>query len=510
MDISRHQIGGENLYVWAVIFIGFVFSIVVGFQIGSHAVTAIIIFVTIALAITWVVVGRRRWWLLMPAAGALGGYFWFGFKLYPHELALLGCFAPLMIARAASAPGMLQHNRPSFPLAMRLLSLYLFLHWFGSNLYNRAHDEAGYGNVTRAYFNALWVILFLFAFRQYGSTKYVPAALRLTYVAGFARVLITIVIYFTNIFAYIPVVNYVLPGSTHAGASDLRASGFALATVATCYFLIHKGFLRKSFHGAIFLGSIVALLFGAGRTVLVLVCLVPVFAVVVYQKFVPGLLSLLAIGSLIFALNANPAVLNNTSYPVQRAASGLLLSQNESERYGRTGASNFWHARLREIGYTKWTQSWSTFFFGTGIRPYDAAALEYIPGKSTLEDLLASSSKVGAYESGWWTVIAVTGLTGLIFYLIVLFYLLRRLIPPLLKNKVRDHTHAFAFMAVFGIIIWIALGWTNGGFPSTELMLGFIAVFALEDERRGQVASPERLPSRRVPFQRSETALAPE
>ena len=134
----------------------------------------------------------------------------------------------------------------------------------------------------------------------------------------------------------------------------------------------------------------------------------------------------------------------------------------------------------------KWTGSWHNFLFGTGIRPYDNAIRETIAGVTTNEDYLESSAKVGAYESGWWTVIAVTGLVGI-----------RPLpgrafstfcagsCPILLKEKVRDHRHAFAFMAVFGIVIWLGLGWTNGGFPSTEIMFGFLALLAIEDDRTG-------------------------
>ena len=182
----------------------------------------------------------------------------------------------------------------------------------------------------------------------------------------------------------------------------------------------------------------------------------------------------------------------------------MLLSHAQADKYGQAGSSDEWHASLRALGFKKWTESWHNFLFGTGIRPYDNALRETVLGATTNEDYLESSAKVGAYESGWWTVIAVTGLVGFVFYLIVLLYLLRRLVPVLLKEKVRDHRHAFAFMAVFGIIVWLGLGWTNGGFPSTEIMFGFLALLAIEDEKeeRRSLAALEppgaaELPSRR-------------
>jgi hypothetical protein len=503
MDIAIRDFGGERLHIWVVVFLGVILSIYTGVMVGSDAVRTSVVVLTIILSIAWIATARRVWWLLMPPAAALGGYFYFGFRLHPHEVALLGCLIPLAITRAVRMPGMLQQGRSFFPLAMYLLSAYLFAHWLGSNIYNRLNGEGGFGNVTRAYFNALWVIVFLFAFRRYGSSKYIPVALALTYLAAFARVFAAIVIYLTNAFAYVPVVNYVLPGSTESRVADLRVSGLALAMVAICYFLIHKGVPRKSLHGGIFLGSFVALLFGAGRGALILLCLVTIFAAVLYRKVIPMVLSFLAMGSLIFALNLHPAFLNNTPYAVQRAASILLLDKDEAAHYGRAESSDEWHASLRRVGYKKWTQSWNAFLFGTGIRPYDYAVKETIVGKTTKEDLLDSSSKVGGYESGWWTVIAVTGLVGLISYVSVLLYLLRRLVPVLLKEKVRDHRHAFALMGVFGILNWLVLGWANGGFPSTEIMFGFLALFALEDEKRRHKALLGTIPQpvRARPFE---------
>ena len=235
--------------------------------VGDYAINTVIVIATLALAFGWIVRAKQRWWLLVPAAGTLGGYFWFGFKLYPHEVALAGCLIPLVLGRAVRLRDTAQHRPSQFPTVLYLLSLYLFAHWLGSNIYNKLDGGGGYGNVTRAYFNAFWVIIFLAAFWNHGSTKYIPAALLVSYLAAATRVAIGLVTYFTSAFAYIPVINYVLPGSTHARGADLRASGLTLATLAACYFLIHKGLLRKSFHLLVFLGSCVALLFGSGRTV---------------------------------------------------------------------------------------------------------------------------------------------------------------------------------------------------------------------------------------------------
>jgi hypothetical protein len=310
-----------------------------------------------------------------------------------------------------------------------------------------------------------------------------------------------LVSYFFETFAYIPLINYVLPGSTHSRASDLRFSALTLGIFAACYFLIKKGFLSKAFHGAVFLCSFVALLFGAGRGSMVLLCLVPVLIAFLYRKVIPILLTVLAIGSVIAVLNFIPEVMESLPISVQRSTSVLLFDKGIADSYGTgTLSSDLWHEELRVLGFKRWTADWNSFFFGTGIRPFDWASIDQAKGKITTEDMIASAGKVGAYESGWWTVIAVTGLVGLLMYLSVFFYLLRRLVPILWREKVVDHRHAFAFIAVFGILNWLVLGWASGGFPGTEIMYGFIALCACQD--RLSVRAPLPVATRPPPRRR--------
>jgi hypothetical protein len=238
---------------------------------------------------------------------------------------------------------------------------------------------------------------------------------------------------------------------------------------------------------------------GSGRVAIVLASAIPLFVVLLYRKVVPLIMASIALLGFVFILNAEPRVLNPLPWRVQRSLSILLLNKGEAASYGKTEGSDDWHAGLRRVGYSKWTQSWHTFLFGTGMRPFDIAIEEFRPELVTMRDSLNSSSKVGAYESGWWTVTAVTGVVGLVLYASVLLYLLRKLLPILLRERVSDHSHAFAFMAVFGIVIWIGLGWTNGSFPSTEIMFGFLALAALEDPQRK--TQPEHLNIMRQPVE---------
>jgi len=491
MDIARFEIAGEKLFVWLLIVLGLIAAVFAGIMVGSNPLPVFILFSTLVLSITWIAGARERWWLLVPSAGILGGFFYFGYKIYPHEIALFACAVPLaMMVALRATPARL--HRSAFPVPMYILGAYLIAHWVGSNIYNWTEGSAGYGNVARAYSNAFWVIFFVFLFWRYGSTKYIAGALLLCYLAAFFRVVVGIVFFLSETLPYIPVINYVLPGSAFTQSDDLRWSGLALATLSACYFLIKKGSLQKIFHAIVFFSSCYALLLGSGRTVVVLVALLPLCVSILYRKAVPLFATSAVLLTFVFIVNSSPTVLNPLPLRVQRSLSILLLDKDEANFYGKTGASDEWHEGLRKIAYSKWTQSWHTILFGTGIRPFDIKVGDVRAGTTmTMADMMYAASNTGSYESGWWTVIGVTGLVGLVLYASILFYLLRKLVPVLLRERVRSHSHAFAFMSVFGIVIWIGLGWTNGSFPSTEILFGFLALAALED--RQTKSDPERL-----------------
>ena len=66
MDESDLKFGGEKLFVWALIFLGGILSILTGFMVGTYALPIFVVIVAMALSITWIAGARERWWLLVP------------------------------------------------------------------------------------------------------------------------------------------------------------------------------------------------------------------------------------------------------------------------------------------------------------------------------------------------------------------------------------------------------------------------------------------------------------
>ena len=105
MPATNQPLFGPRVGLWLVTVLGLLICGTIGFMVAGDAVSTVIGIATVALALAWLTTAKQRWWLLVPAAGTLGGYFWFGFKLYPHEVALAGSLAPIIImTRGAPEP----------------------------------------------------------------------------------------------------------------------------------------------------------------------------------------------------------------------------------------------------------------------------------------------------------------------------------------------------------------------------------------------------------------------
>ena len=173
MSFADQQIFGPRAGLIFVTVIGLLLCVGIGVTMGSNSVLVVI------------TIGRSAWpWPGSPWQESAGGYWFrrqarsgaiFGSALnstrtkWPSPAVLL----PLILAMALRHSKRIE-NRSPFPIVLYLLSFYLLAHWLGSNIYNKLDGGGGYGNVTRAYFNAYWVIIFLIAFWRYGSTDIYP------------------------------------------------------------------------------------------------------------------------------------------------------------------------------------------------------------------------------------------------------------------------------------------------------------------------------------------------
>jgi hypothetical protein len=434
-------------------------------------------------------VSPRWWWVPVPASFAAGGVMYFGFKLYLHEVMLLVCSLPLFFAVALRYRSFYQY-RKILPWTFYLLGIYLCAHMGWSLAASRITGEGGTGNILRHYSWALWPLIFSFLFVWFGSIRYLKTALILLLGAYLLRVSVTILTDYIGGFFYIPFINYVLPGSSPGETDDLRTSGLGLAAFAIAFAISAKKRWTKAFFlGLLGLGFL-ALLLGGGRVSIAMGLLLPALAALASKRFT----AIIGAGSaallFIALLNLNPAVLDHVDARIQRTLSILVLEKGAVQAHADTAMSNYWHERLRALAMERWQDNTASFFFGNRVRKFDAELL-FVYGQQewSFERAVEQAADVGAYEAGWYAVLANTGLFGLMFYLALLIQLGYRATVFIMRNGIKDIVGATCFVGLYFASMWTAFGWTFGAYPSFEIMLLLLANVAIYDQAREQKAA---------------------
>ena len=481
-----------QLFLVVVVCLAFLFALFLGVQIGAGNFWFLAFLVATAVILAWIILGREYWWLPMAFGLGIGGFFTIPFKLYPHEIALAAggiALLPQLVFRRASAG----KERPNLPIVFYILSAYLVVSYAASVLIYRQTDALG--NVSRAYMNMVWPFLFGFAFYRFGSTRVLRAGLVVLYGATVIRMIFGLINYFAGQTYNIPVINYSID------PQDLRASGLILVSITVLFVLISRSAFGKLANLLMTGVAAWAVMLGGSRGGIASLLFIPAFLLFALKRNL--LLVVFAVVALcgILFINASPHLLDALPYRVSRAFSILLVNDNKVDVQTDVQDSNLWHkVILPGEAYRRWSESPRSMAVGTGIKKYNPLVKNWAGGLDALYYNGKVSADMGAYESGFWTVLAVTGLIGFGLYMFLLIDFFVRLFPRVWRSGIRDVPTAVGFWASLMIASWIIFCVPQGTYPSFEIFVAILALGAYAD-------SPERGRLREI---KAKPAIAPE
>jgi len=472
------QIIPVQIIIPIVVLAGLAIAGFFGINIANENYTQLSFIAIGSCVLAWSIVGRKIWWLPIFFFSFLGGHFFFGFKIYATELAVLVCLLPLILALAMKREHFKNRNF-GIPRPVGILFLYLCLNFLACAVHNKVEELGGLGGVTRVYLAALWPFLIFLPFLLVGNTKYIPWALHLMASAILIRFSIGM---YTALFCdedtilFIPGVNFIPAGGF--GTNDLRFSGSMLCTLAVCYFCVYRIFIVRCVMLALILVGVYGTFLGGGRVPIVLLLGIFVFAFLVYRRYGLILLSTILLLCATVALNSFPEVLQEFPKTIKKACTVFLIDRNLATDTSEAASSDEWHYRLMKEGYKAWTENGLTILFGKGTRPFDIRAWG---GGKDFEGMIEMAVATNRYESGLWTILCTFGLVGFVLYSILLLMIIGYCVPVLQREKIKTPVHAIMFIAVYGCLSWFLLCWIAGGFPSTEILFGVIAMVAGHD-----------------------------
>ncbi|MEI6972648.1 MAG: hypothetical protein WCL44_14165 [bacterium] len=427
---------------------------------------------------SWILFARSQWWTIVPVACSFGGMVYFGFKIFTHELAL--AMAILALLPYIAMTQVKKSERSPLPVTAYLLFGYLSVHLLVSEYICIKDGMGGMGNILRVYMHGLWPLIFAMILLRYGSTRHLRYVLLAMYIALFGRVALGIIsLLAPHNMLFIPFINYVLPGTFSEGM-DLRASTLLLSSMALCYSSLSKSGIAKAAHLLVLIPAGYLLLLGAGRISLTVYFGIILFWALLQRKFVLLGVVTVSLALLIGVLNSDPSVIQNADPRVQRTLSILIIESGGTDVHKLVDGRDRWHSDWMRHGRERWLTSPATFIFGNRVHRYDETFTRTWASHAMRVEMAA---RMGAYEAGLWTVLAVTGIVGAILYLLLFRGLLTDVAAALLSTGIRDHGDAFSFLAVSGALTWLLLCWVSGNFPSLELMFAVIAKAVFDDRK---------------------------
>lgn len=431
--------------------------------------------VTALFAVAWMLFSRDLWWLPVPVAVCLGGMVYVGFKIYAYELGVVLAFIAA-IPRLASRQ--VASARAAFmPSALMALFVYLLLR-LGTDLYMAYLDGYQLGNIVRVYMMGLWPLLFAVPLVALGSARRLSSIFWIIYVAALVRTSLGTIGYFFPRIITLTGIQVVLPGIYMEGI-ELRTSALWLLYLALCGWSL-SGRRVHPVHGLVAAFAVAGVFLGGSRVSLGFMIAIILIWMAVERRYVfLGVFSGVVV-SLVVLLNLNHELIYWFPERLQRTLSILMMQSPFHDVHRMIEGSDEWHRQLGVIGFNRWVSSPLHFLFGQRLVPFPWDLDQLV---ESFQLRLQISADLGYYESGLWTVLAVTGLVGGYLYWRTFFQLSRPLWRWVWQNGVRTPGKAFAFIGLCSSLVWLGFSWIAGHFPSEPLMFLLIARTAYEDQK---------------------------
>jgi hypothetical protein len=119
------------------------------------------------------------------------------------------------------------------------------------------------------------------------------------------------------------------------------------------------------------------------------------------------------------------------------------------------------------------------------VKKFDAELLfVHSQQEWSLERAIDQAADVGAYETGWFSVLANSGFFGFLCYIALIVQFIRRPFLHLYRHGIQDQIGGINFISIYFTTMWCIFGWTFGAYPSFEIMLLIIANVAIYDQAR--------------------------
>ena len=491
MSHYLNRVTRGELFIWAVILIGFWAAFMAGNLIAEGNYLTVCLAVAAVFIILGVIVIRDYWWLPIFFISVVGmSTTATGFRMEGTDLMGLIAFLCLIVMM-----GMHQlkpkNTESALGVFFFLLLLYAGLHALLYGVDNYFNGDTQFKNIVKRYYAIVVPLILVWCMDRYARAKSLKWAI---------LTIIILTTFFSIVAIFIKLFNYSIPGISggtlsFSWAAYMEVEGYLrwailpILLLTLCMIPFKNG--NESRENLIYLGCFVILFvasfFGGGRVVLIMILVFVGVWLAVRKKWkqflmggwilAMGCLALLFLGHTVDTkkLQVMPESLHN----VQRAISIFLPADEVNDEEVMTEGSNRWHEDLVMKSWERTNEDCRSFILGHGFKGWDDSidALKFAYGEAYY-DAVNMAVNLGQSETMLFSILPIFGWVGvLLIYAFTITLMVRTL-------KIRKYCPEgsmarclceYSFCLMFVTLVVSPIG---GAIPSYNMifwLLGFIA-----------------------------------
>jgi hypothetical protein len=393
-----------------------VMAMVLGSLAASGQFEMLVLVAVWVVAVLIIVFVRDYWWSPAIVVTTLGiTTYAAGFLLTGLEVGMvfIGLTFPVKLAMKTLWPAKPKMDPGLFYWA---LVGFVVVHAVVIYFYSKIGAEPGIKNIIKAYYGAIAPLVLYGMLMRYCNSKTVfPTVVLLfgiwivtTIIALFVLVLGVEAPPLTGLKIHIDFID----GMSSTGF--LRGTGPALFIFSIAFWPVER--LKRyrlllAFAGVL---GIVATLYGAGRTHILLCIFGGLFFALVRKRLWLTVPVILAVALLAGFCTLLPELQFSLPLQIQRTLAPLNFSDDKTQVQAETTDSDRYHSDLREDSLVYWMYDTTSFWVGHGFKGWDESLND--PSAGDYETWKSTAIQMGLTENMFSAITNIFGLTGLILY----------------------------------------------------------------------------------------------
>ncbi len=400
-----------------------------------------------------------------------------GFLLTGVELGMviIGLTFPIKLAMKTLWPAKPRMDPGFFYWAVLV---FVTVHAIVIYFYSKIGAEPGVKNIIKSYYGVLAPLVLFGMLMRYCNSKSVFRTIAVVFGVWIVTTIIALIVLMLGVEPADLTNLKINAGFLDAGDAPnfMRTSGPPLFITAMAFWPVARSNRYRILLAFAGLLGIVATLYGAGRTYMLICIMAGIFFSIVRRRIWLALPVVVVVAAAAGICTLKPELLYNLPVGIQRTLGPLNFSGQKTDIQTDSAVSDQWHEDLRQDSLAYWNYDTTSFWLGHGFKGWDESLTDPLVNDYVARKTVAV--QMGLTENMFSAITNIFGLTGLILYGGFLLQLALRLWKGRQLSPVRSVERAVCEFSFVNLVNAVVLAPLIGRVPDISLVYWALGILA--------------------------------